>query len=111
MLVILGLEFSHDVFVLGGSLLSLEDFLGVVDVEQVLGGLDGLESVGDHDDGQDLSALLELLGDLVDSGLDLLLALRVQGGGGLVKNQDLGFLDQSSGDSDSLLLASREISD
>ena len=64
--------------------------------------LDGGETVSDHDGGPALPGL-------VQSILHYLLALCVQGRGGLVQEEDFGVPHQSTGDSKALLLPPRQL--
>lgn len=64
-----------------------------------------------HDCGELVSRLLLNLLDVLNGRLNLMLALRVESGSGLVENQDLGVLDQSPCDCEPLLLPTRKILD
>ena len=77
---------------------------GILQVEQLLCCLNGLQSVGNHDHCNLLSLLLL---DFVDRLLDLGLALRVKSAGSLIEDKDLRLLDQSPSDCNSLLLTTR----
>lgn len=75
----------------------LED-LTLVEHEDDVCVLDGAESVHDGDGGA------VLCGDF-KGGLDDLLGLGVERGGGFVEEEDLGVSDQGAGDGDTLFLA------
>ena len=64
--------------------------------------VDGGQPVSDDDTGAPLPGF-------VQSFLDHLLTLSVQGRGGLVKEEDLGVPDQRSGDGDALLLPAAQL--
>jgi hypothetical protein len=65
---------------------------------------DSAKTVSNHHHG-----LTALGNQLVKCLLNLMLRLSVKSTGGLVEKQDTGFADEGSGDSNSLLLTSREL--
>ena len=77
--------------------------LAILHHDDGVGVLDRGESVGDAD-----HCLLSLADKLVDGLLDEVLAFGVEGGGGLVEEEELGLSDEGTGDGDSLFLAAGE---
>ena len=73
----------------------------VGDGDNPVGTADGAEPVGDNQGGTSL-------GQSVEGPLDFGLGNRVQGGGGLVQNQNGGILQEDPGDGDALLLPAGE---
>ena len=67
-----------------------------------VGGEDCRQAVGDGDDGF-------AGGKFFQGGLDHALALRIEGGGGFVEEEDWGVLQQGAGDGEALLLSAGEL--
>jgi len=82
---------------------ALLDDLTVLENHNLVGILDGTESVGNDDDG-----LASLVNQLIESSLDLEFRLSVKGRSSFIKENDVRVANESSGNSHSLLLASRE---
>ena len=72
-----------------------------IEHDDLVGMDDGGEPVGDDDGGA-------VLGDAVQRALDVALGMAVEGGGGLVQDQDGRGLEDGAGDGDALLLAAGE---
>mmetsp|Transcript_38293 Transcript_38293/g.110601 ORF Transcript_38293/g.110601 Transcript_38293/m.110601 type:complete len:324 (-) Transcript_38293:1623-2594(-) len=81
---------------------SLLDLPAVVHYHNLVTVLDGREPVRDDESGA-------LLGEHVQRPLHQALVLGVEGGRGLVKQDDVGFADDGACDSDALPLAAREV--
>ena len=73
----------------------------VVDHDDAVGVAHGREAVGDDEGGASVHQVGEGL-------LDEVLALRVEGGGGLVEDEDGGVVQDGAGDGEALLLAAGE---
>ena len=101
-----GLQLIHYLIILGCSLLSAANTCWAFQVEKIVSGDDSLKAMSDHNN-RKISFLLLL--NIQDSVLDFGFTLRVKSGGGLVKHENLRLLDQSSCNSNSLLLASRQV--
>ena len=79
----------------------LDDF-AVIDHQDLVGVLHGLQPVGDHDDGL-------LPGQRLDGLRQLVLVLRVHVGGGLVQEDHRRVLHHGPGDGDALALAAGQV--
>ena len=82
---------------------NLQD-LALFDDHYLIGVSDGRKPVRNHNDG-----LLAVLNQHIQRLLDQVLALSVQGRGGLVKQKNLRLSDQSSSDCNSLLLPAGQL--
>ena len=71
--------------------------------DDAVGGSDGREAVGDHEDGP-------CTGKAREGFLDFCFAFGVEGGGGLVQQQDRRIAQDGAGERDALALAAGEVS-
>lgn len=84
-------------------MVALLDNFTVLENHNLVGILDGTESVSNDDNG-----LASMFDQLIESSLDLEFRLSIKGGSSFIKENDVRVADESSGNSHSLLLASRE---
>lgn len=77
-----------------------DDVPGIED-EDTVSVLNGAETVGDGEDGA-------TFGERFKGRLYLMLAFRIEGGGGFIKDNDGGIFEKGAGDCDALTLSARE---
>ncbi len=77
------------------TIFHVDDAVGIVEDSVV---------VGDHEDGR-----LALVGEFANEFDDLLAHLFIEGGCGLVSEEDIGVADESAGDGDALFLSAGEL--
>ena len=107
MSVVCAPQTCHDIVVFFSALRSCEHTLWVFKVKQIISCLDGLQSMGDHDDCQVPTLLLLYI---QDGFLHLSLTDGIQGTSCFIENQNLWTLDQCTSNGNALLLAARQIS-
>ena len=95
-------QFAHDSVILSSAFHAGLHFPRTLDEEQILGALDCLKPMGDHNDCQIAG---HLSGDSQNSRLDFSFTFRVKSARGFVKHQYLWLLEQGTGNRNSLLLA------
>lgn len=95
--VVRTVDLRHELFVR-----TLLDDLALAEENDVVGLLDGSETMGDDDGCASLACAVE-------SGLHDLFATDIDGGGGLVEDEDLGLLDDGAGDGETLALTTAEL--
>lgn len=99
-------KFFDNLIVLWSSLFSANCSLWVLQIYEVLGGNDGLESVSNHDNCHRLTLLFL---NMSNCFLDLVLWLRIEGWSSLIEDQYGWFFYQRTSNCNALLLATWEI--